>query len=141
MNKTADRFKSIVIQLWNDYSVMFVCFIIIAVCSILAPGFLSWSNFMTILRNCSSIGVIALGMTIVIISGGIDLSVGSNFTICGVIMLVLQKNGVPLAICLLASCAFGIFIGLTNGSLISYFNLPPFIVTLAMQTLLRSIVQ
>lgn len=141
MNKAKEKIKSVFLELWNDYSVMFVCFIIIAVCSILAPGFLRWSNFMTILRNCSAIGIIALGMTIVIISGGIDLSVGSNFAICGVIMIVLQKNGVPLAFCILVSCLFGMTVGLINGTFIAYFNLPPFIVTLATQTLLRSIVQ
>ena len=141
MNKAKEKIKSVFLELWNDYSVMFVCFIIIAVCSILAPGFFRWSNFMTILRNCSAIGIIALGMTIVIISGGIDLSVGSNFAICGVIMIVLQKNGVPLPFCILVSCLFGMTVGLINGTFIAYFNLPPFIVTLATQTLLRSIVQ
>lgn len=141
MNKTIEKGKSVLTNLWNDYSVMFVCFIIIAVCSILAPGFLKWSNFITILRNCSAIGIIALGMTIVIISGGIDLSVGANFAICGVILIVLQKAGVPLALCIALSCLFGLLIGLLNGTLIACFHLPPFIVTLATQALLRSIVQ
>ena len=141
MNKTIEKSKSVLINLWNDYSVMFVCFIIIAVCSILAPGFLKWSNFVTILRNCSAIGIIALGMTIVIISGGIDLSVGSNFAICGVLMIVLQNANVPLGVCILFSCLFGLLIGFLNGTLIACFHLPPFIVTLATQTLLRSIVQ
>lgn len=141
MDNAIKKTKNVILGLWNDYSVMFVCLVIIAVCSILAPGFLRWSNFMTILRNCSAIGIIALGMTIVIISGGIDLSVGSNFAICGVILIVLQKSGVPLWACILCSCVFGMSVGLLNGALIAFFSLPPFIVTLATQTLLRSIVQ
>lgn len=141
MEDMTEKTKKIFSELWNDYSVMFVCLLIIAVCSILAPGFLKWSNFMTILRNCSAIAIIALGMTIVIISGGIDLSVGSNFAICGVVLIVLQKSGMPLGLCVVCSCLFGMAVGLLNGLLIAYFSLPPFIVTLATQTILRSIVQ
>lgn len=141
MNTKTSKCKSFLRNLWDDYSIMFVCFILIAVCSILAPGFLKWNNFMTILRNCSAIGIISIGMTIVIISGGIDLSVGSTFAICGVIMISLQNQGVPLLFCILASCLFGIIVGAVNGTLIAFFRLPAFIVTLAMQTILRSVVQ
>lgn len=141
MNIAINKCKSILKSLWDDYSIMFVCFILIAVCSILAPGFLKWNNFMTILRNCSAIGIIAIGMTIVIISGGIDLSVGSIFAICGVIMITLQKQDVPLILCISAGCLFGMLIGAINGTLIAFFKLPAFIVTLAMQTILRSVVQ
>ena len=135
------RVREFIAGLWEDYSILFISILIIIVCSILAPGFLKWGNFMTILRNCSAIGCIALGMTIVIISGGIDLSVGSYFAVCGVIMISLQKAGLPLPICILASCLFGMGVGLFNGTIISYFYLPPFIVTLATQTILRSVVQ
>jgi ribose transport system permease protein len=109
---------------------------------IISPSFFSWNNFMAIFRNSSAVGIIALGMTFVIIAGGIDLSVGSNFTVCGVLLVTLQGSlGLPLGICIFITCLCGMTIGLINGLIISKAKLPPFIVTLAMQVFLRSIVK
>jgi len=141
MTMIREKAKTVLKNAWNDYSVMFVCLALIMVCGMLVPSFLNWNNFMTIFRSCAAVGVIALGMTFVIISNGIDLSVGSNFAVCGVVLITLQRVGVPLGLCMLASCAFGVFIGFVNGAFIAKFNLPPFIVTLATQTLLRSVVK
>lgn len=136
--KTAELFKKI----WNNYSVLFVFIVLILLCSLLTPSFFTWNNFMSIFRNCSAVGVIALGMTFVIITGGIDLSVGSNFAVCGVIMIVLQGTvGLPLPLCILITCLFGVMIGFINGLFIAKCKLPPFIVTLATQVLLRSVVK
>ena len=120
---------------------MFVFIVIILLCSIVEKNFFTWNNLTAIFRSCSALGIIALGMTYIIISGGIDLSVGSTFACCGAVLLTIQGAGVPLPIAILGSCVFGIIIGFFNGFFIAKFALPPFIVTLATQTLLRSVVK
>ena len=141
MKSNENKFLAMVKDAWNNYSVMFVFLAMIIVCCFIEPNFLSWTNFTAIFRSCSAVGIMSLGMTFIIISGGIDLSAGSSFAVCGVILLVIQGAGMPLPVAILGACAFGIFIGLVNGYFISKFTLPPFIVTLATQTLLRSVVK
>lgn len=141
MNDFKNQTKNMLKTAWNDYSVMFVFIVIILLCSIVKKNFFTWNNLTAIFRSCSALGIIALGMTYIIISGGIDLSVGSTFACCGAVLLTIQGAGVPLPIAILGSCVFGIFIGFFNGFFIAKFALPPFIVTLATQTLLRSVVK
>ena len=141
MNDVKNQTKNILKTAWNDYSVMFVFIVIILLCSIVEKNFFTWNNLTAIFRSCSALGIIALGMTYIIISGGIDLSVGSTFAWCGAVLLTIQGAGVPLPIAILGSCVFGIIIGFFNGFFIAKFALPPFIVTLATQTLLRSVVK
>lgn len=141
MNDVKNQTKNILKTAWNDYSVMFVFIVIILLCSIVEKNFFTWNNLTAIFRSCSALGIIALGMTYIIISGGIDLSVGSTFACCGAVLLTIQGAGVPLPIAIWGSCVFGIIIGFFNGFFIAKFALPPFIVTLATQTLLRSVVK
>ena len=142
MKKADNKAKRLIRDVWNDYSVSVVFVILISLCGIMAPAFFKWNNFMAIFRNCSAVGIIALGMTFVIIAGGIDLSIGSNFAACGVILVILQGQiGLPLALCVLITCVFGALVGFVNGAIIAKAKLPPFIVTLATQVFLRSVVK
>lgn len=142
MIKMDNRAGRLVRSVWNDYSVSVVFVVLILLCGIVAPTFFRWNNFMAIFRNCSAVGIIALGMTFVIIAGGIDLSIGSTFAACGVILVMLQGTvGLPLPVCILATCAFGLVVGFVNGFSIAKAKLPPFIVTLATQVFLRSVVK
>ena len=142
MKKADNKAKRLIRDVWNDYSVSVVFVILISLCGIMAPTFFKWNNFMAIFRNCSAVGIIALGMTFVIIAGGIDLSIGSNFAACGVILVILQGQiGLPLALCVLITCVFGALVGFANGAIIAKAKLPPFIVTLATQVFLRSVVK
>lgn len=142
MKKADNKAKRLIRDVWNDYSVSVVFVILISLCGIMAPTFFKWNNFMAIFRNCSAVGIIALGMTFVIIAGGIDLSIGSNFAACGVILVILQGQiGLPLALCVLITCVFGALTGFVNGAIIAKAKLPPFIVTLATQVFLRSVVK
>lgn len=142
MKKADNKAKRLIRDVWNDYSVSVVFVILISLCGIMAPTFFKWNNFMAIFRNCSAVGIIALGMTFVIIAGGIDLSIGSNFAACGVILVILQGQiGLPLALCVLITCVFGALVGFVNGAIIAKAKLPPFIVTLATQVFLRSVVK
>jgi ribose transport system permease protein len=103
------------------------------------PTFRSWDNIYNITRNFAFIGIMALGMTVVIITGGIDLSVGSIIGVVGVATgLVLQANGTWWMACLVGLFT-GIACGAVNGVLISYVGLSPFVVTLGMLSIARSL--
>jgi rhamnose transport system permease protein len=81
--------------------------------------------------------VIAAGMTLVLLSGEIDISVGSTFAVCAVSAGVLAKTGLPTIVVFACVCALGALIGSVNGSLVSYLRLPSIVVTLAMMIVLR----
>ena len=111
-------------------------------------------NWINILRNNAGVGIIALGMTFVIISGGIDLAVGSTMVAIGAVMMVLidgNANGVltrlgitgPLAyvIAIAAGLLVGLLLGECSGLLIAHRGMPPFIATLGMMKIARSVTQ
>lgn len=101
--------------------------------SITVPHFASTNNYIDILTATAVNGVLATGVTFVIITGGIDLSLGTAMTFCSVAMGLVAVNwGLPLPIGLLAAFAAGALVGLTNGFLIAKLKLPPFIATLGM---------
>jgi ribose transport system permease protein len=100
---------------------------------ILQPDtFLNESNISTMLRLASAIGVVSVGMTFVIISGGIDLSVGSQVALCSVWMTTVATQSYGVGVMVLCALAVGVACGLVNGALISYGKVVPFIATLAM---------
>jgi len=101
--------------------------------SIVSPSFLNYGNVTAILFSTVVIGTLALGTTFVIITGGIDLSLGTGMALCAVISGVLIVNlGVPMPLGVLGAILFGGLIGLVNGLNIALLKLPPFIATLAM---------
>ena len=111
-------------------------------------------NWINILRNNAGVGIVAQGMTFVIISGGIDLAVGSTMTAVGAVLMVII-NGYPTGLLtsvgitgpwayvigIAAALVVGSLVGVINGSLIAYRKLPPFIVTLGMMKICRSVTQ
>lgn len=102
-------------------------------------AFASADNFFNITRNFAFIGIMAIGMTAVILTGGIDLSVGSIMGLAGVVCgLVLQAEG-HWALAVLAGLLTGVVVGVVNGVLISYVGLPAFVVTLGMLSGARSL--
>jgi ribose transport system permease protein len=107
------------------------------VISFLSDRFLTIANLSNVLRQTSVNAIIAAGMTFVILTGGIDLSVGSTFAFTGAIAAYLVGNGTPAIVALMAALAVGTLIGTANGLFISKGKLQPFIVTLATMTLLR----
>ena len=101
--------------------------------SIASSNFLNYANFTAILFSTVVIGLLALGTTFVIITGGIDLSVGTGMALCGVISGVLiTKSGVPVVFGVIGAVLFGGLIGFVNGFNVSVLGIPPFIATLAM---------
>ena len=127
-------------QIWSKYSIIFVFIILFLICTLLTGGkFGEWKNVSTILRNASTIGIIALGMTFVIISGGIDLSSGPVMATTGIVLVFLQRSGVPLPIAILACIAVTTAFGFINGIITTKIKVPPFIVTLAVGIIARSV--
>ncbi|HTF50895.1 MAG TPA: ABC transporter permease, partial [Pseudonocardia sp.] len=101
--------------------------------SVVSPDFLNYGNVTAILFSTVVIGTLALGTTFVIITGGIDLSIGTGMALCAVIAGVLIVHmGLPMPLGVLGAVLFGGLIGLVNGLNVAVLNLPPFIATLAM---------
>ncbi|MDQ0393946.1 ABC transporter permease [Labrys monachus] len=113
--------------------------VVIAAClSVLSPYFLTSSNLFNILDQSVVIGIVSVGMTMVILTGGIDLSVGSVVGVTGIILgLALQQLPIPVAI--LCAVLAGAGIGLVSGILTAYFGLAAFVVTLGVMAIGRSL--
>jgi len=105
--------------------------------SALTPHFLTVSNLLNVMEQTSINAVIAVGMTYVIISGGIDLSVGSLLALSGVLLASGLVAGLPPAVAILLGLAAGAAGGLANGLLVTWGRLPPFIATLGMMSVAR----
>ena len=106
--------------------------------SFASPYFFTFSNVIGILIATAVNGLLALGVTFIIISGGIDLSVGTVMTLCSVICAVMVKNlGLPVPVGIIVGILTGGFAGFINGIMISKLKLPPFIATLGMLNVAR----
>jgi ribose transport system permease protein len=104
---------------------------------ILTPYFLTVSNLLNVLEQTSINAIIAVGMTYVIISGGIDLSVGSLLALSGVVLATLLHQGYPIPVAIAAALAVGACFGALSGIAITWGRLPPFIATLGMMSIAR----
>ena len=113
--------------------------LLISIVSILNPAFLSTKNILNILRQTSVNAVIAAGMTFVILTGGIDLSVGSILAISGAVCASLMVSGQNMIIAVLIAIVIGGAVGFFNGFVIAKGKLQPFIATLATMTVLRGL--
>ena len=111
--------------------------VLCAVLWALTPHFLTVSNLLNIAQQTSINAIVAAGMTFVIISGGIDLSVGSIVALAGVALGAMLQTGYPLPVALAAALAAGTACGMLNGALVSVGGLPPFIATLGMMSAAR----
>jgi ribose/xylose/arabinose/galactoside ABC-type transport system permease subunit len=116
-----------------------VVFVVIFVfLSIASPSFLTTTNLIGLVRQVALLCIVAVGMTFLIIAGGIDLSVGSANAVTGVLCaLVVTKLGFPTPVGVLCGVAAGGLIGLANGLLVTKINLPPLLATLGMMVALR----
>ncbi len=114
--------------------------VLMALVSIASPSFLSIDNMLNILRQTSINAVIAMGMTFVILTAGIDLSVGSILAFAGAVCASLIAADQPLAVALLTTMAIGAALGATSGTVVSFFGVQPFIATLVGMTMIRGAV-
>jgi len=121
-----------------EFRMIVLALILAAVLSLLSPYFLTRSNLFNVLDQSVVVGIVAVGMTFVILTGGIDLSVGSVAGLTGIILGLAAQN-YPLALAILIAIVAGAGIGLISGFLIAYFGLAAFVVTLGMMAIGRSL--
>jgi ribose transport system permease protein len=115
---------------------------VVAACIFLSfatESFATTNNLFNVTRNFTFVALIALGMTVVIITGGIDLSVGAVLCLCSMILAVVMHAGYSIEVGIAASLGTALLIGAFNGVLIAYVGLPPFVVTLGMLSVARSL--
>ncbi|MGH6860444.1 MAG: ABC transporter permease [Phyllobacterium sp.] len=120
---------------WVLVAVVLACLFL----SVATDSFATSKNLYNITRNVTFVAIIALGMTLVIITGGIDLSVGSVLCLCSMILGVVMHAGYSIEVGIAASIATALVIGAFHGVLIAYVGMPPFVVTLGMLSIARSL--
>ncbi|PWC13605.1 ribose ABC transporter permease [Brenneria roseae subsp. americana] len=123
----------------RDAGTLIGLLIIVVTFSFLSPVFMTVPNLLNILQQSSINGIIALGMTLVIISGGIDLSVGPTAALSAVLGATLMVSGVPVPLAVMATLGVGALCGVFSGTLVAYAGLQPFIVTLGGLSLFRAL--
>ena len=122
------------------YAIVGVMILLAGFFSLVTDTFLTTSNLLNISRQVSMLGISAVGMTCVILTGGIDLSVGSVMAIVNIVgALLMTRSGLPIFPATLITLAVAAIVGLVNGIMISYVGVPAFIVTLAMMISLRGL--
>ena len=127
-------------QHWVDYAFIGAFGIILVVTASMSDVFFTQRNLSNVMRQSVTNGLLSLGMLIVILTGGIDLSVGPTVALTGIIVAGLYKNGMPLPLAILISLFVGVVVGALNGFFIARFKLQPFIVTLATLGAIRGLV-
>lgn len=118
-------------RLPSEFGITVVLLIIGLVLSLISPMFFTTSNIFTLLLNTVNIGLLGLGETFVLLTGGIDLSVGAVLALSGVLTAVLFNAHVGWVIASLGGITAGLLVGLFNGIVIRYTRVPPFIATFA----------
>jgi ribose transport system permease protein len=129
----------IIDQVMSKWGIYIALLLLIILMAAVAPNFLSIKNGLNIAQAVSINAVIAAGMTVVILTAGIDLSVGSIVAASGVATVLLLNDSIPTPIAALVAILVGAAIGLVNGVIIAYLALPAFIVTLGALTYTRGI--
>ncbi|TIO53117.1 MAG: ABC transporter permease [Mesorhizobium sp.] len=120
---------------WVVIAVILACLFL----SVATDAFATQKNLYNITRNITFVAIVALGMTFVIITGGIDLSVGSVLCLCSMVLAVTMHAGYSIEVGILATIVTALAIGAFNGMLIAYLDFPPFVVTLGMLSVARSL--
>jgi ribose/xylose/arabinose/galactoside ABC-type transport system permease subunit len=124
---------------WTRWGLVLTLLIFGVVLSLASPRFLTPGNLINVVRQISVNGIIAVGMTLVILSGGIDLSVGSILALTGVVAASLVTSGQAPPLAMFSALALGFALGALNGMAVAYLRIPPFIATLGMMTIARGL--
>ena len=130
-----NNLKNAVLKYKSLIGLLILCMVI----SLITPRFLSIANIRNVLTQVSVNAVIAIGMSFVILTGGIDLSVGSILAVSGAVAASIMKSTGNLFLAIIAAIAIGCLIGVINGALVSKGRIQAFIVTLATMTIFRGV--
>jgi ribose/xylose/arabinose/galactoside ABC-type transport system permease subunit len=128
--------------MWQKISGYIIVLAIVAesiVFAALAPQFLSFENFVNVALSIAVIGILAVGMTLVILTGGIDLSIGSVVALAGVVAAIVAQKTEIVWLAFAAALGIGLISGAFNGLIVARFRVPPFVVTLAILTIARGL--
>lgn len=140
MNHTLNKIKQIDIKSLTLYiGAVIILFAFTIICKANGKEFLTASNIQNIISQSSVIAVIAIGASLVILTGGIDLSVGSIVGFVGIFGGILIKTGMPLFLVIIICCAVCAMIGLATGYFVSFGKVPAFIVTLGTMQIIRGL--
>jgi ribose transport system permease protein len=124
---------------WDRVGILLILVLLMALMTVTAPNFASFDNAMNVLRSISINAILASGMTLVILTAGIDLSVGSTLAVAGCVGVLLHVAGAPMIVAVGGGVLAGALAGAVNGGLSAWLLMPPFIVTLGAMTYLRGI--
>ena len=124
---------------WSKYGIFIALVLLILVFSLAEHAFLKINNIFNILRQVSIVGICAVGMTMVILTGGMDLSVGSVIGVSSVSAALMMSSGISPWIAVLVSIAIGALVGFINAFFINVVEIAPIIMTLGMMTMLRGV--
>jgi len=117
----------------SEMAIILILLLLCAVVAISVPSFLQGNNLFNVLKRTASTGIVAIGMTFAIATGGIDLSVGGQVTLMGILAATFFKMGMSVPVVLLLVLIMGIGFGSFNGVVISMLKFPAFMVTLSLQ--------
>ena len=137
--------KSIIQNILKEYNVILVLIIAFIASALLSDVFLQWTNITNILRQLTPLILVSIGMLTVVLTGGIDLSVGSTYAVASVTCAVLatqtfvQMGDLGLILAIAIALVAGLLMGSVTGTLVSVFNIAPFVASLAMMTIGRGL--
>lgn len=131
--------KKKILNYAQDLGALIALVLLVIGISCISPEFRTWSNFLSLLRQSSINGLIAFGMTCVILTDAIDLSVGSILALTTVLCAGMIANGVPVGLAMLLALAMGVVLGCVSGFLVTKGRLQPFIATLITMTVYRGL--
>jgi ribose transport system permease protein len=130
---TARKFSSVsFLKKWGTLMGFLILFLIFSLMR--SDVFPKWNNLRNIIEQIATLAIVSAGVTVVMISGDFDLSVGSLASLTGIVTALLMKNGVGVFLCILAGLGIGFLGGLLNGVLVAYGGLSAFVATLATMT-------
>ena len=133
------KIKSSINMFLSKYGIYVVFLIMVILLSFITDSFFTINNALNIFRQVSIFGMLAVGMTLVIITGGIDLSIGSSLALAGIIatMIAHPEPYYPVIVIVIVGIGAGALVGLLNGMIVAFSKVTPFIVTLGMMTIAR----
>nr|WP_078408920.1 ABC transporter permease [Priestia abyssalis] len=126
-------------QILNKYGILFILIAMVVVMSFLSPAFLNANNLLNVVRQISFIGIVAMGVTMIIITTGIDLSSGSVIALVSVVVASYAHPGDSLFVAIAIGLGIGALCGFINGAVSAKGKIPPFIATLGMMTAARGL--
>lgn len=125
---------------WNDMGIFMILALLIVILSVIRPVFLTSDNIINVIRQVTIVAIIGIGMSFVLISGEIDLSVGSICALSGIIVTMCLRDGFGMTVSILLALCTAALCGAINGSIHVFAKIPSFIVTMGMLNVARGIV-